>query len=417
MLVRLPGCPGLEVALSVRLAVTLSIKEMVRNAPRFASISAVIALITVLILFLAGLGEGLALGNRQFLERIDGDLLVYQETADLQIAASQFDGSVLASIRRVDGVADLGALAFSSTVVEPLDAAGSDGAEDGAQADGALGGERVALIGVEPGRPGAPPVREGRTFTSLDANEAIFGARAALFTGAEVGDVVTVRSTQGAVDERYDLRVVGIANGQQYQISASILTPLVTFERVRPKADAAVDPRRLLFDVVAVRAADGVPPATLKERLEREVRGVEAVDLVTAYTNVPGYTAQESTVNTQTFFTLIIGVLVVGGFFQIQTLQKVPQIGMLRAIGASGGLIAWATVLQIVFTNLVGVALGALGTAGLAASFPPQVPIEFRPTNVGTAIAGLLIIGPAGGLVALRAALRVEPLTALGLGK
>lgn len=393
--------------MTVRLAITLALKEMVRNVPRFASISAVIALITVLILFLAGLGEGLALGNRQFLERIDGDLLVYQETADLQIAASQFDGSVLASIRRVDGVADLGALAFSSTVVEPL----------GGDAAASLEGERVALIGVEPGRPGLPPVREGRAFTSLDANEVIFGARAALFTGAEVGDVVTVRSTQGAVDERYDLRVVGIAGGQQYQISASIVTPLATFERVRPRADAGVDPTRLLFDVVAVRAADGVDPATLKARIEEEVRSVEAVDLVTAYTNVPGYTAQESTVNTQTFFTLIIGVLVVGGFFQIQTLQKVPQIGMLKAIGAGGGLIAGATVLQIVFTNLVGVALGALGTAALAASFPPQVPIEFRPTNVGTAVAGLLVIGPAGGLVALRAALRVEPLTALGLGK
>jgi len=155
----------------------------------------------------------------------------------------------------------------------------------------------------------------------------------------------------------------------------------------------------------------------LGERIEREVRSVEAYDLVTAYENVPGYTAQKSTVDTQTGFTLVIGILVVGGFFQIQTLQKLGQIGMLKAIGASNATIAISTVLQIVFTNLIGVTIGALGTAALAATFPATVPIVFREGNVLVAVGGLLIIGPLGGLVALRAALRVEPLTALGLAK
>ena len=44
---------------------------------------------------------------------------------------------------------------------------------------------------------------------------------------------------------------------------------------------------------------------------------------------------QQTTLNTQQFFTLLIGVLVLGGFFQIQTLQKIGQIGMLKAIGTS----------------------------------------------------------------------------------
>ena len=398
--------------MTVRLAAWLAIQEMRRNVGRFVSVSAVIALITVLILFLSGLGEGLALGNRQYVSGVDGDLLVYQRTADLQISASQFDRSAVASIRRVDGVAAVGAIAFSSTVVEPLDRGRGD--PPSADADAGL---RVSLIGVEPGRPGAPKVLRGSGFTSSSGNEVVLGRLAALRSGAEVGDVVTVRSTQGAVDERYDLRVVGVTSGQQYQIAPSILVPLVTYDRVRPKAEPGVDVRSLLFNVVAVRGADGVDAGTLAERIEREARSVRAVDLRTAYENIPGYEAQQSTVETQTGFTLVIGVLVVGGFFQIQTLQKLGQIGMLKAIGASNALVATATVLQIVFTNLIGVALGALGTAALAASFPVTVPIVFQPGNVGLAVGGLLIIGPLGGLVALRAALTVEPLTALGLGK
>ena len=398
--------------MTLSLAAWLAVKEMVRNVARFASIAAVIALITVLILFLSGLGEGLAQGNRQFVNGVDAELLVFQRTADLQIAASQFDRGKVASIRRVDGVAAVGSLAFASTVVEPLDRVDVE-----SPAGDEVPGVRVSLLGVEPGQPGAPVVREGPGFSSTRANEVVLGRQAALRLGAEVGDLITVRSTQGAVDERYELRVVGVSDGQQYLILPSLLVPLITFDRIKPKADPEVDPRTLVFNLVAVRAMEGVAPGALAARIEDEVRSVSAVDRRTAYENIPGYSAQKSTVETQTGFTLVIGILVVGGFFQIQTLQKLGQIGMLKAIGASNALVAVATVLQIVFTNLIGVAIGALGTAALAASFPATVPIVFQPGNVGLAVGGLLVIGPLGGLVALRAALRVEPLTALGLGK
>ena len=406
-----------------RLAVSLALKEILRNKGRFASIGAVIALITTLVLFLSGLGEGLALGNRQYVSGLDADLLVYQRTADLQIAASQFDRSAVASVRRVDGVGDVGAIGFASTVVEPRSRAAGGARTQAEAAAGGAGpatsapGLRVSLIGVEPGRPGDPAVLRGPGFTSASGNEVVLGRQAALRSGMKVGDVLTVRSTQGAVDERYDLRVVGIAAGQQYQIAPAVLVPLITFERIKPKANLQDDPRTLLFNVLAVRAASGPTPAALGARIEGQVRGVRAVDLRTAYQNIPGYTAQQSTLNTQSGFTLVIGILVVGGFFQIQTLQKLGQIGMLKAIGASNALVASETVLQIVLVNLAGVLAGTIGTAALAATFPSTVPIVFQLGNVATALVGLLVIGPLGGLVALRAALRVEPLRALGLGR
>jgi putative ABC transport system permease protein len=387
--------------MTLALAAELALKEMLRNRGRFVSIGAVIALITVLILFLAGLGEGLGLGNRQYVAGIDADLLVYQRTADLQIAASQFDRSTLAAVRRADGVADVGAIAFAATVIE------GSGRED----------LRVSFIGVEPGRPGAPPLTDGPGFGSSGANEAILGRQAALRSGARVGDLITVRSTQGAVDERYTLRVVGISTGQQYQIAPSVLVPLLAFDRIRPRATSAYDASELTFNLIAVETVPGAAPERVAAAIEREARAVEAVDKVTAYRSIPGYEAQQSTVDTQTYFTLVIGILVVGGFFQIQTLQKLGQIGMLKAIGAANPMIALATVLQILFTNLIGVGIGGLGTAALAATFPATVPIVFDGGNVLVAVAGLLIIGPLGGLVALRAALRVEPLAALGLAK
>ena len=153
-----------------------------------------------------------------------------------------------------------------------------------------------------------------------------------------------------------------------------------------------------------------------RPRLENQVAEVEAVDRVTAYESTPGYSAQQSTLNTQRIFTLLIGVLVVGGFFQIQTLQKVGQIGMLKAIGAATSTIAIAFLLQIIYITVLGVLIGSAGTLALSLTFPVAVPILFTPQSVLVAVVSIMVIGPLGGMVSLVYLLRIEPLTALGLG-
>ena len=125
-------------------------------------------------------------------------------------------------------------------------------------------------------------------------------------------------------------------------------------------------------------------------RLEAEINGVEVTDRVTAYENAPGYSEQQSTLNTQRGFTLLIGVLVVGGFFQIQTLQKVGQVGMLKALGAPNFLVAVSATIQIVLTNTIGVIMGALATFGLAAAMPAGIPIIFNGQEVAVALVTLV---------------------------
>jgi ABC-type antimicrobial peptide transport system permease subunit len=108
---------------------------------------------------------------------------------------------------------------------------------------------------------------------------------------------------------------------------------------------------------------------------------------------------------------------VIGGFFQIQTLQKVAQIGMLKAIGASNWTVGMSAVTQIVTVNALGVLIGAVGSLLLSLSFPSTVPIAFTGDAVVAAVAALLLIGPLGGVVSVFALLRIEPLTALGLAQ
>ena len=54
----------------------LTFKEIWRNRGRFLLFSLVIALITVLVLFISALADGLGSGNREYIEKLNGELLV-----------------------------------------------------------------------------------------------------------------------------------------------------------------------------------------------------------------------------------------------------------------------------------------------------------------------------------------------------
>jgi putative ABC transport system permease protein len=231
----------------------------------------------------------------------------------------------------------------------------------------------------------------------------------------KVGDTLTIRVTQGTKDEFYDLRVVGISSGQQYSLQPSIFVPFYTWDRVRPKSDAEVNTSNPVANVVLVKLTNPAETAVVSQRISSQVNNVDPVTISEAIQALPGYSAQQSTLNTQGAFTLFIGVLVIGGFFQIQLLQKVPQIGVLKAIGTSNPIVAAASTIQILVVTLVGVFIGALLSFLFSLTFPPTVPIVFNGTTSAIAIIALILIGPLGGLVSIRYAVRIEPLKALGL--
>lgn len=378
----------------------LAVKEVWRNRGRFLLVSLVIALITLLVLFIAALGEGLGNGNREYISKLDGELIVYQAKSDFLIAASRLDRNRLNSVRRVSGVADAAMLGTAngnlilSGDAEPL---------------------KVALLGVEPGRIGEPGVAEGRQLSTDLADEVIIDSNTAFRTDLKVGDAVTIRVTQGTKDEFFTLQVVGISDGQQYALQPAVFVPFYTWDRIRPKSEAEVNLSNPIANVVLVKLEDPETAAQVQQRINSQVNNVEAATLKQAIQALPGYSAQQSTLNTQGGFTLFIGILVIGGFFQIQILQKVAQIGVLKAIGASNPVVAWASVIQITVVTIIGVAIGGLLALLFSLTFPPTVPIVFNGTTSALALVALLLIGPLGGLVSIRYAVRIEPLKALGL--
>jgi putative ABC transport system permease protein len=381
------------------MAAYLGLKEVWRNRGRFFLFSLVIALIAILVLFTAGLGEGLAAANKEYLEKLDAQFLAFESDTGYSTIESRIEYEKFRRIRRVEGVADAGPIAFSNVKLvfenglEPID---------------------VSFIGVEPGRPGAPRAVIGNDLRSQRAGVVLIDRRVADDANVGVGDVLTIKVTQGSEEKLYDLRVTGITDGQQYFFRPSIFAALPVWDKYRSKADPAVSTSQPVVNVIAIRAQDPAVIDSLSARINAVVDDVEITDIKTAYESAPGYSEQQSTLNTIKGFTFLIGALVIGGFFQIQTLQKIPQIGMLKAIGTPSHVVAAASILQIVFVTSLGVLLGGLVSLGLTMGLPPGVPVLFTGTSILIAMVSLLLIGPIGGMVSIRLALKVEPLSALG---
>jgi len=378
----------------------LAVKEVWRNRGRFLLVSMVIALITLLVLFIAALGEGLGNGNREYISKLNGELIVYQSKSDFLIQASRLSRNRLTAVRRVNGVEDAGMLGTSSaTLLLPLQ-------------ENDL---KIAVLGVEPGHIGEPLVIQGTQLSTDLAQEVILDRNTAIRSKLVVGDEIQIRVTQGTQDEFYTLRIVGITDGQQYSLQPSVFVPFYTWDRIRPKSEAEVNSSNPVANVILVKVTNPESVETVRESLISQVDNVEVATLNEAIQALPGYSAQQSTLNTQGGFTLFIGILVIGGFFQIQILQKVAQIGVLKAIGAANAIVAAASIIQIVVITVIGVLIGGLLTFLFSLTFPPTVPIVFNGTTSAIALIALLLIGPLGGLVSIRYAVKIEPLKALGL--
>jgi putative ABC transport system permease protein len=380
------------------LAFYLAIKEIVRNKGRFFLVSLVIALITLLVLFIAALGEGLADGNRQYVANLDAQLVVFLDKSNYNISSSRLDTNTVRAVRRVDGVADAGAIYTSTSEIvslpEPL---------------------KISFLAAEPGRPGMPPLIEGKAFRGGEASEVVIDEGVALRSGIKVGDEIEIRSTQGTKDEFFYLKVVGLVGKQSYFFQPTIFVPPATWEKMRPQPEADLNDTTPYPNIIAVKLKDPAQIGLVKARLLAQVTNIEVADIPTTINNIPGYSAQQSTVQTQGAFTLLIGILVIGGFFQIQVLQKVPQIGVLKAIGSSNGAVGLAAVIQIIVVTAMGVAIGGGLTYLFSLGFPPTIPLTFNGTRSLLAVIALLLIGPLGGMVSIIYAVRIEPLKALKL--
>ncbi|MGB7983094.1 MAG: FtsX-like permease family protein [Candidatus Nanopelagicales bacterium] len=363
----------------------LALTEMRRAKLRFGLLTAAVALLVFLIVFLSSLSGALLRAFTGALESLPADGLVYSDTARANVQASRLEPGVTDQVAAVNGVAQAGSLAVLS-----------------ANATVAGQPDELQLIGVTPGSPSQPVdgLREGRFPTSatevaLDASQVT----------ADVGDVVRVNGSQT------DLVVTGRFVGTQFGTDTAWLTAQ-GYDDLLAEINPGLEV--VPMNVVAFAVAEGADPVAVAAQVQQAVAGTQVLDRDAAIAAIPGVESVSQTFGLLVGITFVIGVVVVGFFFLILTVQKLRTFTLLRAGGASIGSLARTVTGQIaavvLLASAVAVVLAWFALQGLATGLP----VSIDPVTIGSVVAAVLVASLAAGLLSVRRIAAIDPANAAG---
>jgi putative ABC transport system permease protein len=257
----------------------------------------------------------------------------------------------------------------------------------------------ATVIGYQPDGPGGPTrLVEGRL--PAGPTEAV-ASREDRRKGFDIGS--TVISTAGDVN----LTVVGLTESSRSNVAP---TMFVTNEGFAGLKRAANPDTKVVFpSLIAVQPAPGVDPATLAARITAQVPGTEALTRAQAIEGAPGVDQIKTSFYGIIGLAYVVVVLVIGFFLLILTVQKMPSLVLLRAVGAPVGFLIRGILEQMLFVVGGGLVVGLALLYGAVAAAKVGLPLQI---DVGAVvvISAAVVIGAliASTFAFLRVAL-IEP--------
>ncbi len=355
----------------------LAIRDIRFAKGRFALMGSVVALITLLLVMLSGLTAGLGNQSTSAIAALPVQQIVFGAPAGGEPKASYTESEVsttqLEAWREQPGVTSAQALGISQTRFQSLDNAGAPG-----------GTANVAVFG---GGPAPATVKDGTV---------IIGGSLAKDLSLTPGSRVSVGGTE--------LAVADVVEDQWYSHTGVIWT---TFESWRAIAHAAPG----TATVLAITHDAGT---SLDLDAANAAAGTVSTDPVGSFQALSSYKSENGSLMLMQAFLYGISALVIVAFLTVWTVQRTRDIAVLKALGASPGYVLRDALAQAAIVLLAGAAVGgALGLAG--GVFAAQAaPFLITPLTTLVPVVGIVVLGLAGAVLAVRKVTSVDPLLALG---
>ena len=129
---------------------------------------------------------------------------------------------------------------------------------------------------------------------------------------------------------------------------------------------------------------------------------------------LPGYSAQQLTFNFMIGFLYIIILIVISIFLYILTVQKLPNLGVLKAQGVSTQYLVLSTLFQSFIMSVIGVIIAIILGEITAITLPSEVPIVIDKSNIIVTGIGIIIMSLLGALIPIRQIAKVDPYKIIG---
>lgn len=350
---------------------------------RFALMIAVVALVTALIVILTGLTAGLGADNISAVAALPADhVALATGSNDATFANSTVHADQWQRWAQVGGVESASPLGITQT-----------------RLTAGAGSKAVALFGVEPDTPLAPAVSTGRGLDGTPA-EVVISSGLAADLGIGTGDHVTLADGTAAT-------VAGVGGSAAYGHTPVMWLPLKEWQRVAP-ANGGRD----TATAIVLATSGKVDLAAADDAI-----GTETLTIGAAATTIGGYAAENGSLTMIRVFLFAISALVVGAFFTVWTVQRKPEVAVLKALGASTRYLLRDALSQaLIVLVLAGIAGAVVGTA-VGALAAAAVPFVLDAPTVVVPVLVMVAVGVAGASLAIRRLTSIDPLLALGAAR
>lgn len=366
-------------------------------------------------LTMAGVYRGMVDDAKVLLRAVDADVwVVQQDTLGPFAEPSSVPDDFYRALRGLPDVAQAGNVAYLTMQVSH---AGKS--------------QRVMVAGFEPGKPGGPAFLVAGRPIARAHYEAVADAK----TGLRVGDVVRIR--------RNDYTVVGLTRRMVSSNGDPMLfIPLKDAQEAQflKDNDAIVEDRRrlaanpalnrpgqpgVLDAVQAIQTSSHKVNAVLL-RLRHGADARAVADAIARWQRFTAYTRDDmeeilvakliATAARQIgLFLVILAVVsaaIVAFIIYTMTLGKIKEIAVLKLIGTRNRTIAAMIMQEALGLGVIGFFVGKFAATLWAPAFPKYVLLETG--DAGRAFVLTLVVCALASVLAIRAALKIDPAEAIG---
>lgn len=309
--------------------------------------------------------------------------------------ASRIPGDTREAIARLSGVTEVGAVTYQS--VEALHGQGK---------------LRLYVIGYDLGRPGGPErIAEGRGI-----GRSHFEMVADRRTGLVPGDRIELGRNRfhvvGLTEEQVASGgdpVVYISLLDSQKLQFDLAPPAARVQTARGSGGASRD----TVNAVIARVHPNMAPETVVENARRwkHLAAMTQAEQESILTQSVVDRARRQ-IGMFTSILLLVSTVIIALIIYTMTMEKIRQIAMLKLIGAPDRTIIGMIVQQALALGFTGFFSGALLILAIKDYFPRRVVLE--PDNALTLAGIVFVVCILASGLGVRAALRVDPATALG---
>ncbi|MEQ8449659.1 MAG: FtsX-like permease family protein [Nitratireductor sp.] len=375
----------------------LAYRDVRHNLFRFMLTCLGLSLLMAVVLAMIGIYNGLVADALNIVKAPQADLWVVEAATQGPFAeASKIPGSTRDAVARLHGVAEAGSITYQTV-----------------EANHAGDTLRLYVIGFEPGRPGGPrTIARGRGITRTH-----FELVADRKTGLSVGDRIRLG--------RNSFAVVGLV--EDVMNSAGDPAAFITLSDAQTLQSQLAPPAQRVqtargagllesTDTVAAVIARVEPTADPRDVAQavRQWKHLGALTQAQQEQILIGSVVDRAKRQIGLFLGILLTVsaVVIALIIYTMTMEKLKQIATLKLIGAPDRTIIGLIVQQSLALGMVGWSFGLILILLIKDYFPRRVVLE--PVNAA-ALAGIIIVVciAASGL-GVRAALKVDPATAIG---